>query len=81
MMDLTGYELEPLHDDGDFSLYRARQPGNPVSVLTLVAARSAARSVARLEHEYTLADVLDPGWAVRPKRLDSFIGTVSSGKC
>ena len=32
-VDLTRYELEPLHDDGDFSLYRARRPGHPVSVL------------------------------------------------
>jgi PAS domain S-box-containing protein len=69
-MDLTGYELEPLHDDGDFSLYRARQPGNPVSVLTLVAARSASRSIARLEHEYTLAAALDSRWAVRPLALN-----------
>ncbi|QBR03738.1 AAA family ATPase [Paraburkholderia pallida] len=68
-MDLTGYELEPLHDDGDFSLFRARQPGNPVSVLTLVATRTASRSIARLEHEYTLASMLDSAWAVRPLAL------------
>jgi PAS domain S-box-containing protein len=70
MMDLTGYELEPLRDDGEFALYRARQPGNPVSVLALVAGRSASRSIARLEHEYALAAVLDPGWAVRPQALE-----------
>jgi PAS domain S-box-containing protein len=69
-MDLTGYELEPLHDDGDFSLFRARQPGNPISVLTLVAARSASKSIARLEHEYTLAALLDSRWAVRPLALN-----------
>jgi PAS domain S-box-containing protein len=69
-MDLTGYELEPLRDDGDFSLYRARQPGNPVSVLTLVATRSASRIFARLEHEFTLASLLDSRWAVRPLALN-----------
>lgn len=69
-MDLTGYELEPLRDDGDFSLYRARQPGNPVSVLTLVAARSASKILARLEHEFTLASLLDSRWAVRPLALN-----------
>ena len=68
-MDLTGYELESLRADGDFSLYRARQPGNPVSVLTLVAARSAARSIARLEREYALAAVLDSHWAAQPLAL------------
>ncbi|WP_313955685.1 AAA family ATPase [Paraburkholderia sp. BCC1884] len=68
-MDLTGYELESLRADGDFSLYRARQPGNPVSVLTLVAARPASRSVTRLEHEYSLAAVLDSRWAAQPLAL------------
>jgi predicted ATPase/signal transduction histidine kinase len=68
-MDLTGYELESLRADGDFALYRARQPGNPVSVLTLVAARTASRSIARLEREYALAPVLDSRWAARPLAL------------
>ena len=68
-MDLTGYELEWLRDDEDFSLYRARQPGNPVSVLTLVAARPASRSITRLEHEYELAALLDSRWAAQPLAL------------
>lgn len=68
-MDLTGYELESLRADGDFSLYRARQPGNPVSVLTLVATQPASRSITRLEHEYSLASVLDSRWAARPLAL------------
>jgi len=69
-MDITGYELEPLRDDGDFSLFRARQPGNPISVLALVAARSASRSIARLEHEYALAGMLDARWAAQPLALN-----------
>ena len=68
-MDLTGYELEPLHDDGDFSLYRARAPSHPVSVLALVATRTASQSMTRLEHEYGLAPLLDPSWAAQPLAL------------
>jgi predicted ATPase/signal transduction histidine kinase len=68
-MDLTGYDLEWLREDEEFSLYRARQPGNPVSVLTLVAASPASRSVTRLEHEYALAAMLDSRWAAQPLAL------------
>jgi predicted ATPase/signal transduction histidine kinase len=68
-MDLTGYELESLRADGDFSLYRARQPGNPVSVLMLMTAGSASRSIARLEREYALAPLLDSRWAAQPLAL------------
>jgi len=69
-MDITGYELELLRDDGDFSLCRAQQLGNPVSVLALVASSPAPRSVARLEHEYALAALLDPKWAALPLALN-----------
>ncbi|PRY00194.1 ATP-binding sensor histidine kinase [Paraburkholderia sp. BL25I1N1] len=68
-MDLTGYELEPLHDDGDFSLYRAKRPRHAVSVLALVVTRPAAQSITRLEHEYGLAPLLDASWAARPLAL------------
>ncbi|MDR5760831.1 AAA family ATPase [Caballeronia sp. LZ035] len=68
-LDLTDYELEWLREDEDFSLYRARQPGNPVSVLTLVAARPGSRSITRLEHEYALAAMLDARWAAQPLAL------------
>jgi predicted ATPase/signal transduction histidine kinase len=68
-MDLNGYELERLRHDEDFSLYRARQPGNPVSVLTLVAAHPASRSIGRLQHEFALASVLDSEWAAQPLAL------------
>ena len=51
MMDLTGYELETLRDSGEFVLSRARQLGNPVPVLVLVAERPASASLKRLEQE------------------------------
>jgi predicted ATPase/signal transduction histidine kinase len=74
IMDLTGCELEPLRDDGEFALYRARQPSNPVPVLALVAARPTSRTIARLENEYALAAVLDPSWAARPLALNRHKG-------
>jgi predicted ATPase/signal transduction histidine kinase/GAF domain-containing protein len=76
IMDLTGYELEPLREDGEFVLYRARQPGNPVPVLARVAGR-APRSITRLEHEYALAAVLDPSWAARPLALSRHQGSTT----
>src|SRR5467141_2444751 len=69
MMDLTGYELETLRDSGEFVLSRARQLGNPVPVLVLVAERPTSSSLKRLEHEYALAADLDPKWAARPLAL------------
>src|SRR5258705_174542 len=69
MMDLTGYELETLRDSGEFILSRARQFGNAVPVLVLVAERPASASLKRLEHEYALAADLDPKWAARPLAL------------
>src|SRR5260370_17193601 len=68
-MDLTGYELETLRDSGEFVLSRARQLGNAVPVLVLVAERPASTSFKRLEHEYALAADLDPKWAARPLAL------------
>src|SRR6266446_2387269 len=69
MMDLTGYEWETVRDSGEFVLSRARQLGNAVPVLVLVAERPASASLKRLEHEYALAADLDPKWAARPLAL------------
>ena len=70
-MDLSAYDLQPLREDRDFVLYRASQPGQR-SVLALVA--RDAKNVARLEHEYGLASILDPAWAARPLALDRHPG-------
>jgi PAS domain S-box-containing protein len=72
--DVTGCELEPLRDDGEFALYRARQPSNAAPVLALVAARPAPGIVARLENEYGLAALLDARWAARPLALERHKG-------
>nr|WP_251031763.1 trifunctional serine/threonine-protein kinase/ATP-binding protein/sensor histidine kinase [Paraburkholderia strydomiana] len=62
--------MEPLHDDGDLSLYRARRTSHSISVLALAATGTASHSVRRLEHEYGLARMLDASWAARPLALD-----------
>ena len=69
-MDLTGFQLEPLHDDGELLLCRALRPGTAVSVLALVATRPASQSITRLEQEYALASTLDAAWAAQPLALD-----------
>src|SRR5712664_1796727 len=69
MMDLTGYQLETLWDSGEFVLSRARQLGNAVPVLVLVAERPTSASLKRLEHEYALKADLEPKWAARPLAL------------
>lgn len=69
-MDLAGFQLEPLHDDAGLSLCRAVRPGTPVSVLALVATHPAPQGIARLEHEFALASLLDPRWAAQPLALD-----------
>jgi predicted ATPase/signal transduction histidine kinase/GAF domain-containing protein len=68
-MDLSAYHLQPLREDEEFVLYRARQPDNRGSILALVARRSTAKSIARLQHEFDLTPVLDSTWAARPLEL------------
>ena len=73
-MDLTGYKLDKLRDDGEFALYRARLPGNPIPVLALVAERPMPASLKRLQHEYAFAAELHPSWAARPLAFDFQMG-------
>src|ERR1700692_1308667 len=67
--DLIGCERETLRDDGEFALYRVRQPSNAAPLLALVAARPAPGIVARLENEYGLAALLDARGAARTLAL------------
>src|SRR5258708_1854634 len=68
---LADYVLEPLREDGDFTLYRGRQHGNlsTVLVIALSAERPSPQSLRRLEYEYSLASELDPAWAATPLAL------------
>jgi PAS domain S-box-containing protein len=65
------YVLEPLREGADFTLYRGRQYGNPspLLALALAAERSSPQGLRRLEHEYSLAEELDPAWAAKPLAL------------
>ncbi len=71
MTELSGYVLETLRKGAEFILYRGRQRGNPIPVLVLapIAEQPAPASLRRLEHEYSLAAVLDPAWAAQPLAL------------
>src|SRR5271170_6590953 len=67
----SGYELVPLREGADFTLYRGRQYGNPSPVLAIAlsAEQPSPQSVQRLEHEYSLAAELDRSWAAKPLAL------------
>ncbi len=67
-MELSGYVFETLREDGEFNLYRGRRPGNGEPILMLVPGDSQQTETGsgRLEHEYSLADQLEPMWALRP---------------
>src|SRR5258707_5202656 len=71
MTELSGYVLETLRKGGEFILYRGRQRGNLTRVLVRapIAEQPAPASLRRLEHEYSLAAVLDPAWAAQPLAL------------
>jgi PAS domain S-box-containing protein len=71
-MQLAGYSLDRLRDDGEFILYRghASQAKLP-SVLLLAPAstRPSPETLKKIDHEYSLRGDLDPAWAVRPLAL------------
>src|ERR1700736_4307736 len=71
-----GYDLEPLREGPDFTLYRGRQHGNlsPVLVVALAAEQTSAHGLRRLEHKYSLAAELDPQWAATPLTLTRYEG-------
>src|SRR5580704_11801349 len=67
----SGYELVPLRESADFTLYRGRQQGNPSPILAvaLAAEQPSPQSLRRLEHEYSLAAELDSAWVAKPLAL------------
>jgi serine/threonine protein kinase len=80
MLDLADYTLEPLREDGQVILYRAvhASPADAVARSVLVVRPAgeyvSPATLARLEHEYSLASELDPRWAVRPVKLERYRG-------
>lgn len=71
MAAASEYVLEPLRDSAKFTLYRARQSGNPSPLLIVAptAERPLPQSLRRLEHEYSLAAELEHSWAAKPLAL------------
>ena len=71
-MQLSGYSLDRLLDDGEFILYRAHaKQAEPPSVLVLAPAstRPSPDTLEKIDHEYSLRHELDSSWAVRPLSL------------
>src|SRR5580658_4417166 len=69
--DPPRYELVPLREGVEFSLYRGRQEGtqSPVLVVAMTAEYPSPQSLRRLEHEYSFAAEVDPAWAAKPQAL------------
>jgi serine/threonine protein kinase len=69
--ELSEYVLETLREGSEYILYRGRRPDNagPILVLAPVHAQQTPANLRWLEHEYALADELDPSWAARPLAL------------
>src|SRR5467141_2759390 len=71
VIEVSRYVYQTLRADEEFALSRARQNGEQSTVLVVapVSEYPALGSLGRLEHEYSLRDQLDPGWALRPLAL------------
>jgi serine/threonine protein kinase len=67
----SGYVLEAIREGAEFTLYRARQHGDPMPLLVVAptAEQPLPQSLRRLEHEYSLAGELDSAWAAKPLAL------------
>lgn len=68
-MDLSGYLLEPLREDGEFVLYRARAKHlelPSVLLLSLVSSRPSVQTLKKIDHEYSLKGELDATFDLSP---------------
>ena len=73
-MQLSGYTLDRLRDDGEFILYRAHAKETELpSVLLLAPAstRPSPETLKKIDHEYSLRSDLDPAWSLRPLALSA----------
>jgi serine/threonine protein kinase len=71
-MQLSGYSLVRLRDNGEFILYRAYPTQTELSsVLLLVpfATHPSPETLKKIDHEYSLRRELNSAWAVRPLAL------------
>jgi hypothetical protein len=63
--------LDTIREGAEFTLYRAREHGNPSPILVVAptAEQPLPQSLRRLEQEYSLAAELEPAWAAKPLAL------------
>src|SRR5262249_58740260 len=77
-MELSHYQLETLHQDGEFILYRGRRrtsaETSPSSILALspAAEHPASATIKKIEQEFSFKDDLSPAWALRPITLTQY---------
>lgn len=79
-MQLSGYSLARLRDDGEFILYRAHAPQSElpsVLLLTPVSTRPSSETLKKIDHEYSLRGELGSAWAVRPVDLSERDGQIA----
>src|SRR6266403_55194 len=72
MIELSRYVFETLREDEEFAFCRGRRDDGELPTILLVAPVSehpVPAILERLEHEYSLRDELDSGWAARPLTL------------
>jgi PAS domain S-box-containing protein len=71
MAEDSQYELDPLREGPDFTLYRGRERGSQMRILAVAVAaeQPSPQNLRRLEHEYLLATELDGAWAAQPHAL------------
>src|SRR6266478_2830651 len=72
MIELSRYVFETLREDEEFAFCRGRRDDGELLTILLVAPVSehpVPAILERLEHEYSLRDELDSGWAARPLTL------------
>jgi predicted ATPase/signal transduction histidine kinase len=75
IVELAHYELETLHEDGEFILHRGRRrtsaETSPLSILALSPAveHPAIATIKKIEQEFSFRDDLSPAWALRPIAL------------
>ena len=75
------YDLEPLREWGDFTLYRGseRRSHMPMLAVAITAERPSTRSLGRLEHEFSLAGGTRPGVGRSAVDTDSSSGARAPG--
>jgi serine/threonine protein kinase len=71
-VQLSGYSLDVVRDDGEFILYRAdakQIEPSPVLLLAPASTRPNPETLKKIDYEYSLRSELDSAWALRPLAL------------